>query len=263
MLFATDGVVTKVSDIASGDRLINIVTPSRGRISVIVKGSRSADSKTAVLSQLFTYGNFEIYEKGDMYWLRGGMVINPFYELSCDICRMAAATYVCEVANELTDESEECGTLMKLLLNTLYLFTRKEKKIAIVKSAFELRAMSISGYMPTVTECENCGKDISGKTYLDVMGGSVVCEDCFHAGVIKSRRDADYNDVRSASVICPMSASVAYALRYVIVAPAEKVFSFDITDEEELDAFEKISETYVSCHLGRSFDSLSFYHDVK
>lgn len=264
MLFATDGVITRVSDATGSDRFLSIITPKRGRIGVLVKGSRSPDSKTASLSQLFTYGNFEIYEKNGMYWLRGGMVLDPFYGLSEDIERVACATYICELANELTDESDECEDILRLLLNSLYLLGKGKKKIAQIKSVFELRAMALSGYSPDVSGCRGCGVETAENMYLDVMGGRLVCEDCFRARGEKSKSAPhDYDDVREASIICPMTASVAVALRFILYSPPERIFSFEIKDDEEIGMLSRLTESYVTSHLGRGFDSLDFYNAVK
>ena len=264
MLFATDGVITKVSDATGSDKFLNIITPNRGRIGVLVKGSRSPESKTASLSQLFTYGNFEIYEKNGMYWLRGGMVIDPFYNLSEDITRIAAATYMCEVANELTDESDECEDILRLLLNSMYLLGKGEKKISLIKAVFELRAMAISGYMPDVTACRYCKTTIADEMYLDVLGGRIMCAECFkERGDRVKNISRDFEDVREASIICRMTSSVAVALKYVLMSPPEKIFSFDIKDEDEMQLFSRLAESYLTSHLGRGFDSLDFYNAVK
>ena len=50
---------------------------------------------------------------------------------------------------------------------------------------------------------------------------------------------------------------------YVLSAPDKKVFSFDISDREELATFAKATETYLLNHLERDFETLHFYHSVK
>lgn len=263
MLFATDGIITRVNDTANGDRLISLITPERGRISVIVKGRRSPDSQTAALCQLFTHGNFEIYERGGAFWLRGGAVLDSFYGLSYDITDMAAATYLCELSNELTDMSEECGEIMRLLLNSLYLICRKKKSVSLVKAVFEIRAMAISGYMPDVSGCQVCGADVSASMFFDVMGGHLICEGCFHDGGAGNSVSRDYDDIREANIICPMTGSAIAALRYIVTAPSGRVFAFELRDKDELDCLERLSETYVTSHLGRGFESLEFYRSVR
>ena len=191
-------------------------------------------------------------------------MIDPFYGLSEDIVRIAAATYICEMANEITDESDDCRDIMRLLLNSLYLLSKGEKKIPIVKAVFEICAMALSGYCPDVSHCRYCKTPIADEMYLDVLGGRIMCADCFKArGAEKKNISRDFDDIREASVICRMTSSVAAALKYVLSAPPERVFSFDISDADELELFSKLAEAYVTSHLGRGFDSLDFYNVVK
>ena len=71
MEFATNGVITRVYDVGASAKMLNIITADHGRIGVMVKGGRSPSSKMRSISQLFTYANFEISQKGNLYCLRG------------------------------------------------------------------------------------------------------------------------------------------------------------------------------------------------
>lgn len=264
MVFATDGFITRVTDVGASDKLINIITAERGRIGVMVKGGRSPSSKLTPISQLFTYGNFEIYEKNSMFWLRGGSVINPFYALSCDIVKVALATYLCDVASELTDEDSECDEILSLLLNSIYLLSKGEKDERIVKTVFELRAMAISGYLPELSGCAYCREPYSELTYLDIMGGKLICTECMaKRGARVPRISKEFDDMPETSIICGLSPSALAAMRYIVSSPANKVFSFDLKDNDELDDLVRAVETYTLNHLGRGFDSLDFYKKVK
>ena len=264
MTFATDGLITRVHDVGASDKLINIITSECGRIGVMVKGGRSPSSKLTPVSQLFTYGNFEVYEKNSMYWLKGGSVTNSFYNLSSDISRVSLATYLCELANELTDEDEECGELLRLLLNSLYLLSRGDKSQEIVKSAFEMRVAAISGYLPELFGCAYCHCSVADFLYLDVMGGKLVCTDCqAKRGQRVPRISKDFDLDPEVSVLCGMSPSALAALRYIVSAPEKKIFSFELKDADDLRDLSRATEAYILNHLGRNFDSLDFYKMVK
>ena len=265
MVFATDGIITRVTDYGASDKIINIITPEHGRIGVIVKGGRSPGSKNTPISQLFTYGNFEIYEKNSVYWLRGGSVINPFYDLSIDISGLALATYLCDIANELTDEGEgeESCEILRLLLNSLYLIGRRKKPNAHIKAVFELRAAAIAGYCPELAYCAYCKEQNPDLMYLDVMGGKLICTDCMSKRGKRADISKEFEDLPEASVICPVSSSVVAAMRYIVYSPQEKIFSFSLKDENEAYDLSRACETYILSHLGRSFDSLDFYNAVK
>ena len=264
MAFATDGVVTRIIDVGVSDKLLYIITPDRGRIAVMVKGGRSPSSKFTAVSQLFTYGNFEINKSNSMYWLRAGSVIEPFYALSKDIERVALASYLCDLSNELTDEDDEdSGAIMKLLLNSMHLIGKGEKQPGLIKSVFEMRAAVIAGYAPELSYCAYCRERYADFMYLDVMGGKLVCTDCMaKRGNASPRISKDFEDVPEATVLCGASPTVLAALRYIAGAPEGKIFSFEINDGGELADLSRVTESYILNHLGRSFDSLDFYKDL-
>ncbi len=62
---AVDGLILKESASGDNDKLITLLTARDGRMSMTAKGARSTRSKMAGVCRLFTYGNFEFYEKND------------------------------------------------------------------------------------------------------------------------------------------------------------------------------------------------------
>ncbi|MGM9644289.1 MAG: DNA repair protein RecO [Eubacteriales bacterium] len=264
MEFATNGIITRVYDVGASDKMLNIITQDRGRIGVMVKGGRSPSSKLRSVSQLFTYANFEISQKGNLYWLRSGSVINPFYDLSIDIVRVSLASYLCDLANELTDEGGEDDSIMRLLLNSLYLLGRGAKDQRIIKAVFEMRAAAISGYCPELSFCAYCREPFSEFTYLDVMGGKLICTDCLaKRGDKKIEISKEFEYVPEASILCGLSPSALAALRYIVTSPDGKIFSFELKDDGETEELARAAESYILNHLERNFDSLTFYKQVK
>ncbi len=264
MEFATNGIITRIYDVGASDKMLNIITPDRGRIGVMVKGGRSPASKLCAVSQLFTYANFEINQKGNLYWLRSGSVINPFYDLSIDIVRVALASYLCDLANELTDEGIDDDSIMRLLLNSLYLIGRGHKDRRIVKAVFEMRAAAVSGYCPELSYCAYCKEPFADYMYIDIMGGKLVCTDCLHKrGDRRIDISKEFDYVPESSILCGLSPSALAAMRYIISAPDSKIFSFELKDEGETDELAGAAESYITNHLERSFDSLTFYKQVK
>ena len=265
MLITTDGLVTRSYPTGDGDQVLHILTPTMGRLAVIVKGGKKKVSGSVAITQLFTWGNYELYHKGDMYWLRGGSVLNSFYELTTDLSAMALGAYFCDITTDLTGEGEQTEGLLRLLLNALYLLERGDKAHALIKGAFELRAMAISGYCPSLENCCVCGEEHPDLCYMDIMNGQLLCADCQTS--LNRQRVVDEEARRELlgerRIICPMTASTLAAVRYVLSAPDKKVFSFELTDMEEQRTFARVAETYLLNHLERGFDTLDFYQTVK
>ena len=263
MQFATNGIITRVYDVGASDKMLNIITADHGRIGVMVKGGRSPSSKMRAISQLYTYGNFEIAQKGRLYVLRSGSVINPFYGLSADIERVSLASYLCDLSNELTDEGVEDDSIMRLLLNSLYLIGKGEKDRRIIKAVFEMRAAAISGYCPELSYCAYCREQFSDYTYLDIMGGKLVCTDCLsRRGDKQIEVSREFEYMPETSILRGLSPSALAAMRYIVSAPDGKIFSFELNDDGETEELASASESYILNHLERGFDSLAFYKQI-
>ena len=263
MLITTDGLITRSYPSGDHDRVVHLVTPEHGRLSVMVKGGQSKQNRHAAITQLFTYGNYELYHKnGEIYWLRGGSVLHSFYSLTEDLSRMALATYLCDVTSELTGEGERAESLLRMLLNTLYAINAGTNTPAIIKGVFELRAMAMEGYMPGLDGCSVCGAPYPDQSYFDIMNGSLICADC-QTAFNRQRSEFNAAELGERRIICPMTASTLAAVRYAVSAPAKKIFSFTLADREEELFFSRAAETYLLHQLERGFDTLDFYHTVE
>ncbi len=262
MLSTTDGLVLRVTDREDNDKLLTILTPDRGQITVIAKGARSMHSKMLPLVQPYTYANFEIYEKtGPLGWLRGGSVIEPFYGVRNDLDKLSLAAYLAEVGCDITGEGEAAIDILRLLLNSLFALAGGLRPPWIVKGTFELRAAGFSGFMPEFDGCAECEKRLSDPMYLDVMNGRLLCADCVRKAGRARRTEMEMEDAGELSLLLPMSASVTAACRYILNARPERMYAFTL-EESERENFTRICENYLLHHLERGFDSLDFYKSI-
>ena len=266
MLITVNGLVIRSYPSGSHDKVIHMLTEDRGRLSVMVKGGNSQKAMEAQsCTQLFTYGNYELYsgKGGDLYWFRGGSVQFSFFDLTGDLSATALAAYLCDVASELTvedsEDTEASNALLRMLLNSLYVMRHGLKPLPLVKAAFELRAVSLMGYMPDLSCCDTCGEVYPENAYLDILNGRIVCAEC-HAKLTRMPHRGE--DERGGAPICPLSSSVLAAMRYVLSASDKKIFSFAVKDREEERALSRATESFLLHQLERDFDTLHFYHSM-
>ncbi len=262
MLSTTDGLVIRVADKDDNDKILTVLTPDRGQIPLIAKGARSMHSKMLPLVQPYTYANFEIYEKnGPLGWLRGGSVIEPFYGVRNDLDKLSLAAYLCEVACDITGENEPAIDILRLTLNSLFALSKNLRSPWLVKGTFELRAAGFSGFMPEFEGCAVCQKSLSDPMYLDVMNGRLLCSECVRTAGQVRRTQMEMEDAGELSLLLPMSPSVTAACRYILRAPAQRMYAFTL-EESERENFERVCEDYLLHHLERGFDSLTFYKSL-
>ena len=260
MQYTVDGLVIREVESGENDKRITLLTADRGKISVSAKGARSLRSKYMNAIGLFTYGNYEITERSGYSWLGGASVIEPFYALRDNIDRLALASYVVDVAGELSGEGEPADEMLRLTLNTLYAIANDLKPYPQIKAAYELRAMVMSGYMPMLDACGLCGCERSELVYLDVMNGMLKCEECIHK--LNSLREINVNEDGSSVILVPLSYGALSAARYIAEVPLQKLLSFKVEDKA-LSELSRLAETYLLHHLEKSFSSLDFYNSLK
>ena len=263
MQFTTDGLVIREVNVGDNDKMLTILTPERGRMGVMAKGSRSLKSQTLATAQLYTYGNYEIYEKGDFHWLRGGSVIEGFFGLRGDIEKIALAAYLADLAYEFTGEELPSVEILRMTLNAFYVLAGGLKPLAIVKGVYELRGAGFSGFMPELSHCAKCHGTEGDTFYLDVMNGRMICSRCMRQKnnglrTLWQMEQERGGDERERSVLLPMSGSVWTAVRYALAALPERMFSFSLDGAEELRMFSKVAEEYLLHLWARGFSWFVF-----
>lgn len=261
---SVDGVVVRIRDVGESDRYLSVLTAEKGRISILSKGSHALRGPQISVSQLYTYGNFEYYRKGTTNILKGGSAIQPFYGLCRDIDRINLAAYLCELTCEVTDEGEEAGEMLRLLLNALHALSFDLRPQEQIKGAFEIRTAVLSGYAPDLSGCSLCGQPDSDPFYLDVMNGALICRNCWMRRQGGAHPTGAYADeMREAEITGILPPAVTAAVRYCAVAPLERILSFELKETEDLLSFAKQAETYILAHIGHGFESLNFYHTMR
>ena len=257
-----DGLVLREVAVGESDKLLTVLTADYGKILMSAKGVRSMKSKSLSLCRLFTYGNFEFYEKGGKRWLAGGSVNDSFFGLNSDIEGFSLAAYIAEIASEITGEGVAAGEVLRMTLNSFYAIEKRLKPLALIKGAYELFAVRVSGLEPDVSACRECGEAFPSVAYLDVMNGSLVCESCMSRNSSGHTPIPEVDKYEARNILFPISPSVLASLRYVIGASPSRLFAFELKDEGDMADFSRLGETYLQNHLERGFDTLSFLKTV-
>lgn len=251
-------LVIRESDYGENDKLITLLTAEKGRMTVCVKGGKSLKNKNLASSQLLCYSEFTVKGRGGFYTLSEAALIEQFFGLRADLDRFAAAQYIADVAGEICVENNDEGDMLRLTLNTLYMLSETDRDVDFIKAVFELRAAAISGFCPDLSSCALCEREEGEPMYLDVMNGSLRCGDCFGSEADTASREG----AATATVILPLTPAVLQGMRYVVGAPAKRVFAFTLP-EDHLSDFCRFCEKYLLHQLERSFRTLEFYHNIR
>lgn len=258
MLESVKGLVIRSCDIGESDRLITIFTHEMGNITALVRGARSLKNRNMSSTQQFCYSSFVLMKRGDKYLVKESALIESFFNLRSSIEGLSLAGYIVEVLSYVTTETPE-NDLLRLALNSLYAISENKYSLEKIKGAFEIRALSIIGYMPNLLGCREC-EEKSGDFFFDIMSGDIQCFSC-HEKAVAKRRDEE-GEIPSARIVRILSEGARIAMCYCIYSPVERVFAFNLKDED-MHLFSGAAEDYLVNQLERSFKSLEFYNEVK
>lgn len=240
--FVTCGLVLRETVTRDADKILTVLTPDRGRLSVIARGARRKGSRVAAACQLLAYSEMTLYEKGRWTMLDAADTIELFDGLRQDLTALSLAAYFAELTEAVSDGS---GDVLPLLLNALYALSALKKPPQLVKPAFQFRLMALAGYEPMADGCSLCGAPEPENPMLDVVHGVVHCGKCREKGGLS----------------LPLTASGLAALRYVLYGDPRRLYSFSLPPEG-LRALNHAADAYVSAQLERSFRTLDYYKTI-
>jgi DNA repair protein RecO (recombination protein O) len=170
--------VIRARDLGEADKVITLLSREEGKVQAVARGARRPRNRLAGVTQLFTHCNAALFSGRSLHTLSQAEIRDSFRPLREDLSRLAHATYICELVDEMVPEKQPQEALFHLLLATLHLFCL-EQDLDPVLRAFELRLLSFLGFRPRFDSCVACGGAVAGShaSFAVALGGCV-CPRC-------------------------------------------------------------------------------------
>ena len=226
-IIKTKGIVISENKMGDYDKMVTILTPS-GKIGCAAKGARKPKSLLMAGTQFFCFGEYLIFKGNNSYNINSCDTIEIFYNLRTDLDRLNYAVELCKIVDKVTYENQNTYKILQLLLNTLYVISETDKNLDLVASVFRIRLLCLLGFMPKINKCVNCDEQ-EKITCFSIADNGFKCTNC---GKVD----------KSAITISPTTVD---AIRYIIMAPAKKIFSFELS-EESLREISLLSKVYLN-----------------
>lgn len=206
-----------------------------GKISCVAKGARRPKSALLAGTQMFCFGEYMMYKGANTYHINSVETIEVFYNIRTDLEKLKYAVHINKIVQDVTNENQNCYKILQLLLNTLYIISETDKNLDLVLSIFKLRLLCLLGFEPNITNCTNCQEKEKLK-YFSIKENGFKCERCSNS------------DTSCISI----NENTKNAIKYTIMAPAKKLYSFNIK-EESLEEFKLITKIYFNEKLEREY----------
>ena len=245
MHITTDGIVLRERAVDEFDSALTLLTQERGVIWAYARGARKPRSALRVPAELLSYSRFVLFTNRDRYQVDKADLNRLFMGVRGDVERLSLAAYFCQITGEIAPHEEEAGPYLKLLLNTLYLLDTGRRECNFLKPVYELRLMTMAGYMPDLVACSRCGAYEAPAMYFLPQSSCLLCGDCLAHEELREPREQ-------------LTPGLLAAMRHILYATPEKLFQFTLP-APSLGALGEITQRYLLLQLDRRFDTLDFY----
>jgi len=238
----TRGLVLRAVDYKEADKILTVLTEDAGRLTVSARGARSKRSKFTATSQLLAFSELDLQERYGRWYLKEGRAVELFSGLRQDIVALSVGAYFAELLEAVSDMDYDDPGLLHLGLTGLHVLSGGTRDPMLVKAAFELRLMCLSGYTPEVGACPKCGAGDPQSPMLSLRAGHIHC-------------GKHHPDGGGASL--SLDQGSLSALRHIVSAPENRVFAFAL-GTEGMAHLTSLAEGYVLAQLERRFRTLDF-----
>ena len=176
IILNTQGIVLKAVRYKENDVILTLFTRKLGKVSAIAKGAKRNKSSLLSSAQLFSYANYTLKRKGNMYTVNQSDTIKSFYDISYDIEAFSYATYITKLVEGSTCENQTNNRLFILLAQTLYLYTQENTDKKFITRAFELKFLDYIGFRPVVNRCSSCGSKSIKSAIFNIYECGLLCD---------------------------------------------------------------------------------------
>lgn len=179
------GIVLRSYPFGEADRVVVLLSPTRGKIRTVAKGIRKTKSRFGGRLEPFTHVDLVLYEGRNLDTITQVSVIEHFPNMRLDLDAVVAAGTMVEAADAVAQEDQSALRLFLLLQRGLRALEAGKKGSDLITS-FLLKLADVVGVAPALSNCASCGRH----EHLDrfsFSGGGVLCDRCGSEGSVRLR----------------------------------------------------------------------------
>lgn len=132
MTIRTRGLIIRETDVSDYDKMMTVLTPDYGKISVFGRGIKRYTSPYFHAAQLFCYSDFLLYAKKQYYILNECECVESFFSLRDEIGALSLATYLADIAGDICLEGENRGGYASAHFKCIVLPSQKKQPEYII-----------------------------------------------------------------------------------------------------------------------------------
>ncbi|HSG13701.1 MAG TPA: DNA repair protein RecO [Gaiellaceae bacterium] len=180
----TEAVVLRSFRFGEADRILHLYTHDRGRVGAVAKGVRKTKSRFGARLEPFSHVELMLHQgSGELHTITGVSLVDSHHAAREDPYRLSVGLVGAEAMLRLFVEEERNERAFEALarflsaLDVLPAGTGGRAATDPLALAFQLKLLWLSGYVPHLEGCVECGATTELVGYLPRAGGAV-CSAC-------------------------------------------------------------------------------------
>ena len=182
MSMQLEAIVLKSFAYQEHHKIVKMISPSHGLISVFVNYANKKKSRYSAITQPLTCVTINVripLDKRDgLYFLVHGDIIDSFYEIKVDYEKVMMFYEMAEVIVRGDIDEYHLPYVYKTLKAVLEVDVADDMKFRFGVIVFKAKMMVAVGLLPAVDSCVGC-ETTSKIVTASVSEGGLVCEDCY------------------------------------------------------------------------------------
>ncbi len=180
MLYGSEGVVLRQSDLGEYDKVVSVFTQDHGLVNAVVKGTRRPKSRLSSVTQPFSRAVFQFYRGRTLDRVTQVMLLTSHPKISSDYGKAIYANYLAELTMGIVPEREENQGQYLFFLKVLSCLEQTQDPWPVVRWA-ELGLLARAGFGAVFDECQACGKSLGDSPLFSPSRGGPLCGECTRA----------------------------------------------------------------------------------
>jgi DNA repair protein RecO (recombination protein O) len=243
--YRTEAVVLRSIRFGEADRVLHLYTQDRGRVGAVAKGVRKTTSRFGARLEPLSHVELMLHPgSGELQTVTGVHLIQAHRAVREDFYRLSVGLIGAEAMLRLFSEQETNERAFTALTRFLDLLdeephTADRPALDPLGLSFQLKLLWLSGYLPHLTSCAECGATDATLVGYSPRAGGAVCGAC--AGQAEA---------------IGLSPAGIRAIEMLLASPLADAGAVELADRSARDALRLVQASY-EFHGGFRLKTLS------
>jgi len=172
----SEAIVLRTYPMREADLLVTLLTRVEGKVRGVARSAKKSKRRFGGALEPLTYVRafYDVRERQELVRLDACEVLESPLASEVSYARAVGLGHIAELLDELLPDREANDAVFRLTLSVLQVLTGED--IWMPVTYFELWLTRLVGFLPELTECVVCGRNLNGsRAYFHALADGLMC----------------------------------------------------------------------------------------